>query len=1188
VISRAKDTANQLPPATKETTRMSHVCRRLASFCFVPSLRARALGAVGMAALAAAFLTPAAASAATPAPQWAIQSLAAPTDFSTADNSRSEGVCLPLLGAMTCDAYFATATDVGAAPMKAREIKLEDTLPAGLSVRRVGLFWKGIEAVAGHTEQENLDESGTLCTVALPKVTCTLKASFFSELGHVVQPDDRLIMEVAVTVDEPTVPGPLTNTVRVQGGGEPSHPVPPAEAGAQNTLEQGPPPFGFSLFSSPALDSEGSGSAGTAGLQAGSHPYELPTHIGLTSKVRRNADPTIGAMSVENPRDILVDLPPGLAGSALSTPVRCTFGQLSARGEHTGNGESACPKESQVGFLQTYPLVSDNVVSPLFNMVPERGAVAEFGYGDIENGVHLLKASLVPGPQGYVLRTSSLEAPEIPLTSIVADIYGDPATRDGSILEPAEHVPTLTMPADCNGEPLVTQVHMDSWQHPGSYLPDGEPNLSEPDWVTATSESPPVTGCNQLIFEPTIAATPSTNRADSPTGLEVDLKVPQTEGTETLGTPPLKKAVVTLPEGVSVNPSSANGLGACSLAQIGMSASGQPDAARPTCPDSSKIGTVELFTPAVKGTLEDGALEGEIYVAKQGENPFHSLLAIYIVVNDPKTGVLVKLAGEVNPNPATGQLQTVVDNSPQFPFSELRTHFFAGSRAALKTSAVCGTYTVTSSLTPWSAPESGPPATPASSFQTSQGASGGSCPTSPGAEPNHPAFTAGTLNTQAGAYTPFVVHGARADGDQPITQVNLTLPKGLTGKLAGIPYCPEADIALAKSREHEGGGAEELAHPACPAASEVGVVHVGAGAGPEPFYVTGHAYLTGPYKGAPLGIAIVSPAVAGPFDLGDVVVRAALDVDPLTAQITAVSDPIPTILHGIPLDIRSITLEMARHEFTLNPTNCEKTAITGEAVGQFGTTAALSNPFQVGGCKNLAFRPKLQISLKGSTKHAGHPALKAVLTYPKGGAYANVAGAQVNLPHSEFIDQANLNKTCTKPVLLAGACPASTIYGKVKAWTPLLEKPLEGPVYLVGGFGYQLPALVAELDGQIKVLLVGKVDSGPNHGIRNTFEAVPDAPVEKFILEMKGGPKYSLLENSEDLCSRPQKAIASFTAQNGATLKLTPKIAISCKGKKGSKGKKHKGKKGNGAGGHGKSSKRSADSLDLSRLLGRW
>jgi hypothetical protein len=1144
-------------------------------------------GALALLVLAAACL-PSLASAGSPAPAWSISSTAAPTDFRLADN-HPQGVCEEHIFLENCDSYAVTATDSGAAPMKAKPVTLEDVLPEGLSAQFAELFWFSAPAPnsnGGDAERlsENLNANGSVCTLATPLVKCTLKKALFTEKGRTIQPGDKLRLFIVVTVAEPVAPGPITDRARVEIEGDEAA---PAESSTTNTLESGTPAFGVSLFKAPTLTPEGE-----PATQAGSHPYDLSTPIGLDSVVRESPNSDVQATAVEDPRDIVVDLPPGLSGSALATPARCTFAQLEAGAESGIQGGSNCPAESVLGNIVTFPATNGDAYSPVYNMVPEQGIPAEFGYNDVLGGTHVLKVSLAPTASGYVLRTSSVEVPQINLIEIFADIYGDPATRDGSSLEPAARVPTLTMPADCSGEPLVTQMHMDSWQHPGAYLPDGEPDLAEPNWVTATSEAPPVTGCNQLVFEPTISAVPSTDRADSPTGLEVAIKVPQTQGTETLGTPPLRRAVVTLPEGVSVNPSSANGLGACSLAQIGMSESGRPDAAQPTCPDSSKIGTVELETPALPGVLQ-----GQIYVARQGENPFHSLLAIYIVVDDPTTGVLVKLAGEVNPNPTTGQLQTVVDNSPQFPFSELRTHFFAGNRAALKTSAVCGTQTVTSTLTPWSAPESGPPATPASSFQTSQAAGGGgNCPTSPGAEPNHPAFTAGTLSTQAGAYTPFVVHGARADGDQPITQVNLTLPKGLTGKLAGIPYCPESDIALARSREHEGGGTEELAHPACPSASEVGVVHVGAGAGPEPYYVTGHAYLTGPYKGAPLSVAIISPAVAGPFDLGDVVVRAALQVDPFTAQITAVSDPIPTILHGIPLDIRSINLEMTRHEFTLNPTNCEKMAITGQAVGQFGTTAALSNPFQVGGCKRLAFKPKLAISLKGSTRHAGHPALKAVLTYPKGGAYANVAEAQVNLPHSEFIDQANLNKTCTKPVLLAGACPASTVYGKAKAWTPLLEKPLEGNVYLVGGFGYKLPALVAELGGQIRVLLAGKVDSGPNKGIRNTFEAVPDAPVEKFVLEMKGGPKYSLLENSEDLCAKPQKAIANFTAQNGATLKLTPKIAIKCKHKGGNgkkhkgngNGKKHKGKKSKGAGGHGKSSKRSADSLDLGDLLGRW
>jgi hypothetical protein len=333
------------------------------------------------------------------------------------------------------------------------------------------------------------------------------------------------------------------------------------------------------------------------------------------------------------------------------------------------------------------------------------------------------------------------------------------------------------------------------------------------------------------------------------------------------------------------------------------------------------------------------------------------------------------------------------------------------------------------------------------------------------------------------------------------------------------------------------------------------VVDVAAGAGSQPFHVQGKAYLAGPYKGAPLSLAIITPAVAGPFDLGTVVVRTALSVDPFTAQINAVSDPLPTILQGIPLDIRSIALTLNKPNFTLNPTSCDPTQVSGAASTILGQSAQLFQRFQVGGCGALKFRPAVKLSLSGATRRAGHPALKAVVTYPKGGAYANIASAQVSLPHSEFLDQGNLNKVCTQAQLRSASCPAKAVYGKVKAWTPLLEKPLVGKVYLGVGFGYKLPALVAELNGQIRVLLVGKVDTDPQKGIRSTFEAVPDAPVERFVLEMKGGGKYGLLENSEDICARPQRAGAVFTAQNGLSLSVNPTIADSC-GKKSKQGAK--------------------------------
>jgi hypothetical protein len=1073
--------------------------------------------------------------AASAKPRWAVAGTATPTDFSAADNGAS---CAGNLEPVQCDTYFVTATDVGAAAMKAKTVTMEDTLPAGVSVRRVSFYWIGLEAVPGHTLAENLNEGGSLCSVALPHVTCTLKASFFTGLAHTIQPDDALRMEIPVSV-EAAGPGQLVSSFKIEGGEAPA-----AGGGAVNTLEEGPPSFGPNFFAAPTLSLEG-----TAAAQAGSHPYELPTTIGLGSEIREEAHSTIIGASVEDPRDILVDLPPGLAGSALSTPVRCTIAQLASKGEKGEQGVSGCPPESRIGFLSSYPQSAAGVHGAIYNLVPEHGATAELGYVDVLNSAHVLYISLVPGSHGYVLRTSSLEIPQIQVTEILADVYGDPARRDGSAVEP--RTPTLTMPSDCSGQPLVTEVHMDSWQHPGAWETDGHPDLSEPNWVTSTYESPAVSGCNQLegLFKPTIEARPTTTQADKPSGLEVTLRIPQEENVETLSTPPLKKAVVTLPAGMSVNPSSANGLQGCSLAQIGVSASGQPNAEPVRCPDASKIGNLELKTPALPGTLE-----GQIYVAKQSENPFGSLLAVYLVVDDPRAGVLVKIPGEVRADPQTGQLTTVIDNSPQFPFSELTTRFFGGQKAALRTPSVCGKYEVTSSLTPWSAPESGPPAEPAGTFEISEG-----CAPSAAQQPNQPLFEAGTVSPLAGAYSPFTLRLHRDDGSQELSGLSVTLPKGLLGKLAGVAECPEAQIALAKSREREGGGSEELGSPSCPPASEVGAVTVGAGAGLEPYFTTGRAYLAGPYKGAPLSLAIVTPAVAGPYDLGTVVVRTALEVDPYSARITAVSDPIPHILQGIPLDVRSIALQMNRPNFTLNPTNCEAMTIGGTASTVLGQTATISNRFQVGGCKALGFKPKLQLSLKGATKRSGNPALKAVVTYPKG-AYANIAYAQVSLPHTLFLDQGNLDKVCTQPELISRTCPATSVYGRVKAWTPLLDQPLEGNVYLGVGFGHELPDLVGELNGQIRVLLHGKVDTDKADGLRNTFEVVPDAPVSKFVLELKGGNRYGLLENHENLCLKEQRAGAKFIGQNGKVDSFRPVIKTSCKGKKGRR-HKHRGRR---------------------------
>jgi hypothetical protein len=1092
--------------------------------------------------LVAAGAVPAIAAAATPAQGWDIHTIALPTHFSAADNTKClEGVSGSQHPA--CDAYQITLANAGSKPTSGA-ITLTDTLPAGLKARRIDLF-----AGSGGSNPNLGPEDCTLATVS---------CHFTGPRA----PDQGLEMVVFLTV-EPGAPEDLLNTAKVVGGGAPE-----ASTEIHNQLSSTPPPFGPL-----GLANLIAGLDGALETQAGAHPYELTTRIDLNNSLRITPIGTFGPTSIEDPRDISVDLPLGFLGTALATPT-CTFAQLSS---HIEGGVGGCPRDTIVGHIQTDPPNDDAASGPIYNMTPEHGVAAEFGFVDLIAGSHVLYASVVPTPAGYVLRTTGPELPQIPLTDIVTKFFGDPALRNGGAEEGDPEIPFFTNPSDCSGQPLITSVHIDSWQHPGTYNLDGSPNLNDPNWVTTTSESEHVTGCNKLagLFKPTLIATPETNRADSPTGLDVDLKVPQVQTVGTLSTPPLKKAVVTLPEGMTVNPSSANGLAGCSLAQVGISAAGEPTAAAPTCPDAAKIGSVELETPDLPGILH-----GQIYVARQTENPFGTLLAIYIVVNDPTTGVVIKLPGEVRADPLSGQLTTVVDQSPQFPFSELRTHFFGGQKAALRTPAVCGKYTVTSNLTPWSAPESGPPATPSSPFKITQAPGEGECPESAAAEPHKPSFSAGTLTPTAGLYSPFVLHLRREDGSQELKGLNVTLPEGLIGKLAGLQECSDAQLAAARSREHEGGGVEEQASPSCPASSEVGTVTVGAGAGLTPYYAQGKAYLAGPYKGAPLSLAIITPAVAGPYDLGAVLVRVALKVNPETAQISAVSDPLPTILDGIPLDLRSIALNMSRNQFTLNPTSCEKKSITGEALSVLGQVAPLSNPFQVGGCKALGFKPKLSLSLKGGTKRHTFPALKAVLTYPKKGAYANIAKAQVTLPHSSFLEQGHIKTVCTRPQLASQTCPAASIYGKATAITPLLDKPVSGPVYLGVGFGHELPDLVAELDGQIRVLLDGKVDTGKEDGLRNTFSVVPDAPVTKFTLEMFGGKK-SLIVNSENLCSphAKVKAVADFTAQNGKVYDTTPTVANSCKGKHKRHGKGHK---------HHKAHRRPLGRAALGQLLRGW
>lgn len=881
--------------------------------------------------------------------------------------------------------------------------------------------------------------------------------------------------------------------------------------------------FGFESFKFEVLDQ-----AEEPETRAGSHPYRLLVTATLnTTDDRGHISPT-GIL-----KDLLNELPPGLVGSAAAVPP-CPSRLME---------ELRCSGDSQVGRLWvSHGINPDEGPAPLFNVLPPRGKAARIaGSINLSTGA-FIDASVRTGDD-YGITAGGYNATALGnVYAVKVEMWGVPASPAhnterscpiaghkyavGCASNAAEK-PFLTMPSECAGPLSVTSL-ADAYGSPG-------------EWVKATAELPPVTGCDALEFEPQIEVAPTTEVADSPTGLHVDLHVPQNEDPNELATPDLEDAVVKLPPGLTLNASSADGLGACTPAQFGLTTPVgttpiHTTAAPAECPDAAKVGTVEVVSP-----LLDHPLSGAVYVATPYENPFNSLLAIYIAVDDRESGVVIKLAGQVEIG-AEGQLTTTFAENPQLPFEDFKLDFFGGPRAALKTPAVCGTYATTSVLTPWSAPESGPPATPSDSHQISAAPGGGSCPTSADQLPNAPGFEAGTESPLAGAFSPFVLHLKREDGTQQFSSLTVTPPPGLLGKLAGIPYCPDSALAAAAGKT----GIEERQAPSCPAGSEVGVVNVGAGAGSSPYFVQGHAYLAGPYEGAPLSLAIVTPAVAGPYDLGTVVVRSALEVDPFTAQITVKSDPIPTELKGIPLDVRSIAVKIDRPAFTLNPTNCETMSVGGSLTTTVGQTAALANRFQVGGCKKLGFRPKLKIGLKGGTKRHTFPALKAVLTNPQKGALANVARAQVGLPHALFLEQGHIGTVCTQPQMAAAQCPSASIYGHAKAWSPLLDKPLEGPVYLGVGFGHKLPDLVADLNGQIRVLVHARIDTTKQKGLRSTFELIPDAPVSRFVLEMQGGKK-GLLVNSENLCSKKHRANARFVAQNGRQVTLSPVIGNDCK-----------------------------------------
>jgi hypothetical protein len=915
--------------------------------------------------------------------------------------------------------------------------------------------------------------------------------------------------------------------------------------------------FGANSVKFEIVNEEGEGHPYT---QAGGHPYELRTSFTVNSnalesnKIAYNREPN------GNLETVLSDLPVGFVGNPTATP-KCTLQQL-----HTFE----CSGAAQVGTIgvniegyRRSPSEGYEDTDGVYNLVPPKGVAAEFG-AHIGTNLNVYIDSRVNSGGDYrVIAESVNNSSIVGIGEVTLTYWGVPDSKrfdserrcpvPGAV-EPSESSPCsanvtapkpfLRMPTLCSG-PLNTTIGFDSWQVPGEY-------------DEHAFELPPVTGCNKLEFKPSVEALPTTSVADSPTGLRFDLHVPQNENPEGLAEADLKDAAVTFPAGLVVNPSSADGLSACSEAQVGFTGFAELDKLSepgvetaqftPTpaeCPSASKVGSVAVDTPLV-----DHPLPGAIYLARQGENPFGSLLAVYIAVYDPVTGVVVKLAGHVEANPQTGQLSTIVDQSPQLPFEDFKIDLFNGSRASLTTPATCGSFVTGSQLVPWSSPE-GATATPSGSFEITQGPNGSACPATASQEPNSPAFSAGTFTPIAGAYSPFVLHLSREDDSQTLRALNVTLPEGLTGKIAGIEKCPQADIEAAEHRNGLGEGGVESAHPSCPASSEIGAAHVGAGSG-APFYVTGHAYFAGPYEGAPFSIVVITPAVAGPFDLGTVVVRSALFIDPNTAQVTVKTDPFPTILDGIPLDIRSIAVEMTRSQFMLNPTSCEKMAVTGTAFAA-SSQAALSSPFQVGGCNGLVFKPSFSAFTKGKNSRAKGASLIVKLAQKPG--EANLHKVDLALPTQLPSRLSTLKLACPAAQFEANpaGCPAASNIGTGKASTPLLSVPFSGPAYLVSHGGAEFPDIefvlqAVEQGGDIKIVLDGKTQI-KNGVTYSHFETVPDAPISSFETVFPQGP-YSILGTNVaqsakfSLCGRALKMGTTLTAQNGVVVTQSTKIQV--------------------------------------------
>jgi len=865
--------------------------------------------------------------------------------------------------------------------------------------------------------------------------------------------------------------------------------------------------------------------------QAGSHP-DLTTSFELESP---------GAP--EAAQNVIFNAPTGVFGNprAITQCVPADFAL------------DQCPPDAQVGLITIHADFKGNPdyllgTAPIFSILPQEGETARFSFIVPVLNIPIAIPVQVRTTSDYGLRFTVSDITQLtPLASAKLTFWGFPASGGhnaerfpkGTPGHPTgcpeeegtacNHEPTLSSvanqplvdnPTTCTGQPLASTLEVETYSDP-THHPATEATF------------PPITGCENEVFNPVLQASPTTNQTDSASGLNVDLKSPQFL-TKAAEPSEIRSATVTLPEGFTINPDAADGQTECKELEANFSSEGPAN-----CPDTSKIGTFSIGTPALPERLE-----GSVYL---GEPKPSDQYRLFMMASG--FGMNIKLIGSVKPNPVTGQLSAEFPNLPQAPFEDFQLHLFSGERSLMATPTACTIYTTKAEFFPWNTTQ--PEQESSQVFSLESGPHGTECPGQ--IRPFEPTLEAGTSNASAGAFSSFSLKLNREDGDQFLGHLNFTMPPGLTANLHGITYCPEKSIAAAAKTP----GRTEQSNPSCPASSEIGTSNVAAGPGTHPFHALGKIYMSGPFQGAPLSLVVVTPALAGPYDYGTIVVRVALHINPFDAHVIADSETVPEIVGGIPLRLRSIQVNINKPNFMINPTNCSEFQTVSEGIGDQGTAVAFTSPFIAVNCSTLGFSPRLSITQLGghkATKQGKEPSLRFDLNTQPGDA--NIKSVSLTLPRAFEIDQEHLGNICDRAELAKDQCKGKTPIGTVIDETPLLERPLTGPAYAVSGFGL-LPHVVFILGGQVTVMPEGE-STEIAAGLKTVIPVVPDVPIGHFALTLYGG-STGYLENTQSLCGSPTVSTVQIAAQNGKELTEHVKTKVACKAKH--KPKRHKAKR---------------------------